>query len=317
MEAFGGFDTKEELVAYINNAISLETDVATQEMIIQKFEQDNAMRKPQLHLLEEPAKPIQASTVEYHTDWSRNSADPTLVVFGALCPIVGLFFFTVSFWGGLCFVALGLLLLLPIILRKRKAAQINKENTDAYNQQYQIYQKRLSSTQKKNEQSTSTYNQQLVVWENNTRKNRVLLEKHLDQTKRLLDKFYSLEHIYAKYRNLPALTSICEYFITGRCDSLVGPHGAYNMFEDEVRKDTVISQLNTVIENLEQIRRNQYLLYQQVSMIQKNTQSIEYELKQIKGYTASLNELTALNVYYSALTARNTEISMAYHILNG
>ena len=59
---------------------------------------------------------------------------------------------------------------------------------------------------------------------------------------------------------------------------MIGPHGAYNMYEDEMRKDTVISQLNTVIANLEQIKQNQYMLYQQVKAIQNTASEIGNEL---------------------------------------
>ena len=84
--------------------------------------------------------------------------------------------------------------------------------------------------------------------------------------------------------------------------------------EDALRKDTVISQLNTVIENLEQIRHNQYMLYQQVKAIQENTATIASELQQIKGYTVQIAQLTALNAYYAALNERNTRITMYYHL---
>ena len=129
------------------------------------------------------------------------------------------------------------------------------------------------------------------------------------------EKLYARNVMYPKYQNLPALTSIYEYFITGRCEELIGPHGAYNMYEDEMRKDTVISQLNTVIANLEQIKQNQYMLYQQVKTIQKTASVIGNELAQIRGYTAALTELSAMNAYYNAVSARNSRIMTAYHLL--
>ena len=161
------------------------------------------------------------------------------------------------------------------------------------------------------------YNERLASWTESGKENDIVLQKPLDSTKSLLSKLYANDFIYAKYQNLPALTSIYEYLLTGRCDELAGAHGAYNLYEDEVRKDTVISQLSTVIDNLEQIKQNQYMLYQQSKLIKNETAAINYELQQIKGYTINLTELTALNTYYSALTARNSEISAAFHLLNG
>ena len=157
----------------------------------------------------------------------------------------------------------------------------------------------------------------LKQWSDNTEANFCVLNEQLFNTKHLLERLYRLDYIYAKYQNLPALTSIYEYFLTGRCDELSGPHGAYNLYEDEVRKDTVISQLNAVIENLEQIKQNQYMLYQQVKTIQQNTASINYELQQIKSVTFDIAQLSSVNAYYAAITARNTEISAVFHLLNG
>ena len=81
-----------------------------------------------------------------------------------------------------------------------------------------------------------------------------------------------------------------------------------------MRKDTVISQLNTVIQNLEQIKQNQYMLYQQVKSINANTQAIATELRQIKGHTLHIAAASSLIAYYAALTEHNTRITM-YSVL--
>ena len=130
----------------------------------------------------------------------------------------------------------------------------------------------------------------------------------------MLEKLYDKNIIYPKYCTLPALTSIYEYFMTGRCTELTGAHGAYNLYEDEVRKDMIINRLDTVIENMEQIRYNQYTLYQQVKSIKENSDAMVSELQQIKGYSIAIAELTALNAYYAARTERNTRITMYYNL---
>ena len=65
---------------------------------------------------------------------------------------------------------------------------------------------------------------------------------------------------------------------------------------------------------MEKIKQNQYMLYQQIKEIQKNTSVIASELKQIKGYTVQIAQLTALNTYYAGLNERNTRIMMYYHL---
>ena len=187
---------------------------------------------------------------------------------------------------------------------------IEKRNEERLNAHYERVNKIRRTNDEKQKQYDSavrecTYSQRVIREE---------AQPNIEATRALLEKLYDKGIIYRKYCTLPALTSIYEYFITGRCTELTGPHGAYNMYEDELRKDTVISQLNTVIENLEQIRNNQYMLYQQVKAIQENTSAIVSELRQIKGYTIAITELTALNAYYAALNERNTRITMYYHL---
>ena len=132
------------------------------------------------------------------------------------------------------------------------------------------------------------------------------MQRNLLETQTALKNLYNLDYIYPKYRNLTALTSIYEYFATGRCSELTGPHGAYNLYEDEVRKDMIIAQLNTVIENLEQIKQNQYKLYQQVQGILRNTQAVTAELYALTGYAAALTELTLVNTFYNGVSAVNS-----------
>ena len=180
----------------------------------------------------------------------------------------------------------------------------------------ETYDAQCTKNKRLNNEISSRYHEEHSEWEENQRKNMEDLKQPLILTKNLLNELYKKDLIYKKYQNLPALTSIYEYLLTGRCDSLTGPHGAYNLYEDEVRKDTVISQLNEVINNLEKIRANQYMLYQQIKTIQENTAEIGLELSRIRSNTTNIMELTAINAYYSALTARNTEVTAAYHLLS-
>ena len=168
----------------------------------------------------------------------------------------------------------------------------------------------LCRKENENRKEEFIYNQE--CWKDSCTKMRTTLEKPLKETKENLERVYAKNIIYPKYRNLPALTSIYEYYVTGRCEELSGPYGAYNLYEDEVRKDRIISQLNTVIANLEQIKQNQYKLYEQVCQIQSNTNRMVWELNAIKGYVIELTNLTALNTYYNGVTALNTRIMTSY-----
>ena len=297
---------QKELLEYIKTAIGLESDVAIQQEIITRYNENSAVRKPQLHLEKEPKSPERPSIVEYHVD----GVDLASLITGipmVVCGLIGAM---------IALVIVGAVFLAPFFLRRNSIRKANEGKMRFYHTEGERYVEKLSKVREENSRITQKYRSDLALWEDDDTNNRSVLTQHLDETQSVLEKLYALDYIYPKYRTLPALTSIYEYLVTGRCEELSGPHGAYNLYEDEVRKDTVISQLNTVIANLEQIKQNQYMLYQQVKAIQKNTSVIASEITQIKGYTAAITQLSALNTYYSALTARNTGITAAYNLLN-
>lgn len=97
---------------------------------------------------------------------------------------------------------------------------------------------------------------------------------------------------------------------------MTGPNGAYNLYELELRQNTVISPLNTIISNLEQIRQNQYILYNELVQITQNTHKIAGELRAIRGYTYTLTQFAALNTYYTGLAAASSSAMAFYHALS-
>lgn len=76
-----------------------------------------------------------------------------------------------------------------------------------------------------------------------------------------LEKMYSYNVVFPKYRNYVMVSSIYEYLCSGRCTTLEGHDGAYNILELEIRLDKIITRLDDILKNLEAIRTNQYTLY--------------------------------------------------------
>lgn len=128
------------------------------------------------------------------------------------------------------------------------------------------------------------------------------LEKQLDDTSNALKKLYSINIIHPKYQNLIAIASFCEYFETGRCTQLEGHEGAYNIFENEVRLDKIITNQERILDSLDQIKNNQYTLYCAMRESQYHLERISGKLDRVM----SLSEQTAQN---SAITAYNTKCS--------
>lgn len=149
------------------------------------------------------------------------------------------------------------------------------------------------------------------------------------EAKNTLDKLYAADIIYPKYRNMVAMCTIYEYFESGRCDCLEGPNGAYNIFESELRQNIIISKLDQVIENLQYIQQNQFLLYKKLDSIDKKVSSMNNKLhtlidtttaslkytKDIKQSTEKIQKssenialTSAISAQYSEIAAKNTEV---------
>lgn len=306
----------EELQKYLHDVITVETDIATQNQIIEQYQTICLNREPKLQLLSEPEKP---KGPQYKDDTLPFWNNPLNILGIAMCPLFMLLAMVSNTGGNLAFFLTGLAslaLLIPHYLHIKNLEKTNNAIYAEYEKKVSEYSAKCDVIEQKNISKRQYFEEQHILWKENKHKNEDALNQKLTDTQKVLAGLYTKDMIYEKYHTLPALTSIYEYLITGRCDGLTGPHGAYNLYEDEVRKDTVISQLNVVIENLEKIRANQYMLYQQVKTIQKNTSRISDELRTISSNTTNIMELAAINAYYSALTARNTEVTAAYHLLS-
>lgn len=295
----------QELMRYLKDAITQETDIMQQERIIAEFDVLQHTRRP---ILRQEAIPPAPEMSKYR---------PSILAL-LLISIVGAYSLISScvllMDDGIEMIFVPLLLLFFCALASISFIQKSRACREANESAVNNYKQTCKNIDRRNKDAEAAYDRNLRDWKHTNAEMHSFMQKPLDESRALLDRYYASEIIYPKYRTLPALTSIYEYFMTGRCTELTGPHGAYNLYEDELRKDTVISQLNTVIENLEQIRHNQYMLYQQVKAIQENTATIASELQQIKGYTVQIAQLTALNAYYAALTERNTRITMYHHL---
>lgn len=301
-------EEKQKLLDYIKTAIDVETDIETQNQISAEYQTWIAAKEPIL-IKKEPQKPA-------YLDESDN--DKGVAGFGIGMGIlmgIGGFLSMVAMPESLILIIFGLIVVALSIWMIKVGADRIRYIKEHNNNEAIAFWKRTEKIKSENAENEKRYYQNHTEWQKLREEIDKKLETPHQQSLDIREKLYARNVMYPKYQNLPALTSIYEYFITGRCEELTEPHGAYNMYEDEMRKDTVISQLSTVIANLEQIKQNQYMLYQQVKTIQKTASVIGNELAQIRGYTAALTELSAMNAYYNAVSARNSRIMTAYHLL--
>lgn len=144
------------------------------------------------------------------------------------------------------------------------------------------------------------------------------LEERNKATKQTLADVYSLDIIYSKYRTFPQVCSLYEYIHSGRCTTLkeawgFGSGGAYNLLEQEALQKTIILQLNLVLQQLNVIQTNQYMLYsaiqegnQRLNDILSSINQISDQVNKTALYQDDANRLKEL-AKSSAITAYNTE----------
>lgn len=169
--------------------------------------------------------------------------------------------------------------------KQSRVIDIQNNNIDAKNREIIAdAEKRVGLVQKEISKATSLYN----------------------ETAKVLDAYYSKDIVYKKYHGLVPITMFCEYFISGRCNTLTGHEGAYNIYENEVRQNIIIAKLDNIINQLESIKQNQYMI---ADMIQENNREIYQLSKGVEQQVSILQNIennSAVTNYYSRISAINT-----------
>lgn len=132
------------------------------------------------------------------------------------------------------------------------------------------------------------------------------------ETKEVLDTYYNKGIIYSKYQNFVAVSSIYEYIDSGRCASLEGHEGAYNLYETEVRMNLIITKLTDISQKLDRIIDNQRALYHAISACNKQVTRLSNNMMK------SLNNIennAEVSNYYNRISAQNTEFIKWINVL--
>jgi hypothetical protein len=137
-------------------------------------------------------------------------------------------------------------------------------------------------------------------------------EALLAQAYGCLESLYNCGVIYEKYRDPVALASFYDYFASGRCATLTGPDGAYNLYESEVRMDLVITKLDVVIKKLEDIKKNQYMLYSVMSAMNQNLNELNRTASEMATSVNAMKCSVATIADNSAVIAHNTAVTAFY-----
>ena len=105
-----------------------------------------------------------------------------------------------------------------------------------------------------------------------------MINKELSAVEQLLKKYYATGILYPTYHNPRAVVTILQYLQSGRCEGLNGTNGAYNMYEAELRMDTVIEQLKIMNFLMRQLVQNTANILAGVRIINSRLDEIQSSL---------------------------------------
>lgn len=112
------------------------------------------------------------------------------------------------------------------------------------------------------------------------------------------------------------MSTIYEYYASGRCSQLEGPDGAYNLYESELRQNLVINQLEGIANKLDQIQQNQYTLYTEIHNIGEIMKGISKDVNAIMVNTRSIAQCSYITALNTKVIADNTEAIKYISLIN-
>lgn len=317
-----GHTQRQELIAYFKDVFELESQIYTYERIEQEYAKKiSSMGVPQQLLLgykgkvptisgerlEEIAKPEWIETKEYK---ELDSVKPKVHKMGH--------FIALALWTLLlAFVIIGAIarggvfslfwVALPIIgigwfgyYMISEKLPISYREFDAKDRAIRFYH---CKCMEKEALIIAEHEKTLIPHVKNECVELVLQPK--ENAKILLNKLYSKNIIFPKYRNFLAIAQIYEYLLSGRCSQLEGPNGAYNLYESELRQNIIIDRLDEIIWQLDRLNRT-------MNAICGAIQETNYLLGNISNQLGRIEANTALTAYNSQCIAHNTRIASQY-----
>lgn len=297
---------KEQLIEYLKHGITIVNELYGIEHIFNNYKATCEKNKPILIEKPLPDKPVAQSSKD-----TKNTGTTNFII-GAFLLVICIFalgpakeadifagFTTFLIW--LCIICAAVMIIVGIY-EWSKAKEISTSNISE-KKRYEDQRERIIA---ENKQLQSKYRVEYDKWSASSAKGFKLIESKINEIEKVIEEYFSVDIIFPKYQSLVALTSFYEYLSSGRCEELTGTNGCYNLFESEIRQNIIITKLDTIITNLEQIRQNQYILYEELKKTTSVLDQISSDLSIIRDLTFDLTEIASINMYYNSITAQNT-----------
>lgn len=127
------------------------------------------------------------------------------------------------------------------------------------------------------------------------------------KTRTALAALYDLEIIHPKYRhNMVAIASFYDYFDTGICSTLTGPHGAYSRYEEDLRFQRIYSRLDVIISKLDELIDTQRTIAQLLEQANDTLSHISRTNNRMMQKMSRIEENSDLTAYNTQCAARSS-----------
>ncbi len=138
------------------------------------------------------------------------------------------------------------------------------------------------------------------------------------------EQLLSMRVLHPKYQTMAACMTMLDYFETGRVSALMGPDGAYNLYESELRSNLIIDRLDEINESLKRIEKAMYTLVSAVRETNRHLKNLETEMKSLNATAKEQLDAQREIAHWSSVTAvcteaaaRNTEALKYIALANG
>lgn len=261
---------QKEMLPYLQKIISLEQAAYVEGKVLDQMKKARQKVDTQKHVISEPVKPRRKSlfsSLIKEWGWFCGGLFIAIVVFVPMLVLtlaeeIGMVdlapMLSLDKKGYIpLLIIVGLDVFVYLLISISDVSNTNQKLTEEYRKELARYPELVQNKEASYQRALryAEYLDQLIAQQ----------EKKLADTRRLLQEAYDKGLLYGKYRNFVAVCSICEYLESGRCSELGGPDGAYNLFEQEIRANMVITQLGSILSKLDRIQANQAMLYDAIS----------------------------------------------------
>lgn len=108
-----------------------------------------------------------------------------------------------------------------------------------------------------------------------------VLKTELAETIAIRRSLLNSDVIYQKYRTIVAEACMLEYLDSGRCKTLTGDNGAYNLYESEIRAGIINPILDQLLLSIETVKVSKSVLFVELSEISRYIKDVSDKLQKV------------------------------------